>query len=197
LYGVAALAHADDRPMVDSTAVVALRDIGAVVRSSPYTIPPLDDDEMLDCQRVVEAVFRAHTILPAPCGTVFKSEDHVRRWLELNYVSLVEGIHFVDGRCEARVHVFDVPGDDVDAGDPDHVGLANECFRTLRRFAVAALPLRPEEGRLLSGAYLVERGDYAEFEQRVKEQARRAAGLRFQVTGPWPPYDFVRMDLGA
>jgi hypothetical protein len=43
----------------------------------------------------------------------------------------------------------------------------------------------------------VERGDYAEFEQRVKEQARRAAGLRFQVTGPWPPYDFVRMDLGA
>ena len=197
LYGVAALAHADDRPMVDSTSVVALRDIGAVVRSSTYTIPPLDDDEMLDCQRVVEAVFRAHTILPAPCGTVFKSEDHVRRWLELNYVSLVEGIHFVDGRCEARVHVSDVPGDDVDAGDPDHVALANECFRALRRFAVAALPLRPEEGRLLSGAYLVERGDYADFEQRVKEQGRRAAGLRFQVTGPWPPYDFVRMDLGA
>ena len=197
LYGVAALAHADDRPMVDSTSIVALRDIGAVVRSSPYSIPPLDDSEMLDCQRVVEAVFRAHTILPAPCGTVFKSEDHVRRWLELNYVSLVEGIHFVDGRCEARVHVSDVPGDDVDASDPDHVALANDCFRALRRFAVAALPLRPEEGRLLSGAYLVDRGDYSDFEQRVREQARRAAGLRFQVTGPWPPYDFVRMDLGA
>jgi hypothetical protein len=93
--------------------------------------------------------------------------------------------------------VSDVPTEDVDADDADHVALANECFRTLRRFAVAALPLRPDEGRLLSGAYLVERGDYGDFEQRVKEQARRAPGLRFQVTGPWPPYDFVRMDLGA
>jgi hypothetical protein len=197
LYGVAALAHADDRPLVDSTTVVALRDVGAIVRPSAYTIPPLDDQEMLDCQRVVEAVFRAHTILPAPCGTVFKSEDHVHRWLELNYVSLVEAIHFVDGRCEARVHVSDVPGDDVDAGDADHVSLATECFRTLRRFAVAALPLRPEDGRILSGAYLVDRGEYSAFEQRVKEQARHAAGLRFNLTGPWPPYDFVRMDFGA
>ncbi len=197
LYGVATLAHADDRPLVDSTSVVALRDIGAIVRPSSYTIPPLDDNEMLDCQRVVEAVFRAQTILPAPCGTVFKSEDHVRRWLELNYVSLVEGIHFVDGRCEGRVHVSDLPGDDVDASDHDHMALATDCFRALRKFAVAALPIRPEEGRLLSGAYLVDRAEYADFEDRVKEQARRAAGLRFQITGPWPPYDFVRMDFGA
>jgi hypothetical protein len=197
LYGVATLAHADDRPLVDTTSVVALRDIGAIVRPSTYTIPPLDDNEMLDCQRVVEAVFRAHTILPAPCGTVFKSEDHVHRWLELNYVSLVEGIHFVDGRCEARVHVSDLPGDEVDASDADHVSLATECFRTLRRFAAAALPLRPEDGRILSGAYLVDRGEYSDFELRVKEQARHAAGLRFNLTGPWPPYDFVRMDFGA
>lgn len=197
LYGVATLAHADDRPLVDSTSVVALRDIGAIVRPSSYTIPPLDDTEMLDCERVVEAVFRAQTILPAPCGTVFKSEDHVRRWLELNYVSLIEGIHFVDGRCEGRVHAADLPGDDVDAGDPDQVALVNECFRTLRRFSVAALPLRPEEGRILSAAFLVERGEYSAFEQRVKEQGRRAPGLRFHITGPWPPYDFVRLDFGV
>jgi hypothetical protein len=197
LYGVATLAHADDRPLVDSTNVVAVRDIGAVVRPSSYTIPPLDDTEMLDCERVVEAVFRAQTILPAPCGTVFKSEDHVRRWLELNYVSLIEGIHFVDGRCEGRVHAADLPGDEVDAGDPDHVALVNECFRNLRKFSVAALPLRPDEGRILSAAFLVERTEYSAFEQRVKEQARRAAGLRFHLTGPWPPYDFVRLDFGV
>jgi hypothetical protein len=197
LYGVAVLAHTDDRPLADTTAVVALRDIGAIVRPSAYTIPPLDDNEMLDCERIVEAVFRAHTILPAPCGTVFKSEDHVRRWLELNYVSLVEGIHFVDGRCEVRVHAAEVPADGGDAEGADTTALATESFRNLRKYAVAALPLRPEEGRLMSSAYLVERVELAGFEHRVKEQARGADGLRFQLTGPWPPYDFVRLDFGV
>ena len=197
LYGVATLAHADDRPMVDSTSVVVLRDIGAIVRPSAYTIPALDDHEMLDCQRVVEAVFRAHTILPAPCGTVFKSEDHIRRWLELNYVSLVEAIHFIDGRCEARVHASDVPADGGEATGADHPAHAAEAFRTLRRYAVAALPLRPEEGRLLSSAFLVDRTEYSAFEVRVREQERRVDSLRLHLTGPWPPYDFVRMDFGA
>jgi len=197
LYGVAALSHADDRPMVDSTSVVVVRDIGAIVRPSAYSIPPLDDHEMLDCQRVVEGVFRAHTILPAPCGTVFKSEEHIRRWLELNYVSLVEAVHFVDGRCEARVHAADVPADGEATPGPDRAAVAAESFRTLRRFAVAALPLRPEEGRLLTTAFLVDRAEYPGFEARVREQERRVESLRFHLTGPWPPYDFVRMDFGA
>ena len=197
LYGVAALAHADDRPMVDSTSMIVVRDIGAIVRPSAYTIPPLDDQEMLDCQQVVETVFRGHTILPAPCGTVFKSEDHIRRWLELNYVSLVEAIHFVDGRCEARVHASDIPADGGEATNEGLAALVAESFRALRRFAIAALPLRPEEGRLMSSAFLVDRADYSAFEQRVREQGRRLDTLRFQLTGPWPPYDFVRMDFGA
>ena len=197
LYGVAPLAHADARPLVDSTSLVALRDIGAIVRPSAYTIPPLDDTEMLECERIVETVFRAQTILPAPCGTVFKSEDHVRRWLELNYVSLVEGIHFVEGRCEARVHATVATGEDGEAPDVDTEALGSESFRTLRKYAVAALPLRPEEGRVMSAAFLVDRAEYSEFDQRVREQAKAASGLRFQLTGPWPPYDFVRLDFGV
>jgi hypothetical protein len=197
LYGVAPLAHADARPLVDSTSLVTLRDIGAIVRPSAYTIPPLDDTEMLECERIVETVFRAQTILPAPCGTVFKSEDHVRRWLELNYVSLVEGIHFVEGRCEARVHAAAAPGEDGEAPDVDNEALASESFRNLRKYAVAALPLRPEEGRLMSAAFLLDRPQYSAFGEHVREQARTATGLRFQLTGPWPPYDFVRLDFGV
>ena len=196
LYGVAPLAHADDRPLVDSTSVVSVRDIGAIVRPSSYTMPPLDDTELLECERVVEAVFRAHTILPAPCGTVFKSEEHVRRWLELNYVSLIEGIHFVDGRCEVRVHASEggTAADDVEV---DRVALAGESFRSLRKFAVAGLPLRPEDGRVMSSAFLVDRAEYGVFEAHVKEHAGRMSGLRLQLTGPWPPYDFVRLDFGV
>jgi hypothetical protein len=196
LYGVAPLAHADDRPLVDSTSVVSVRDIGAIVRPSSYTMPPLDDTELLECERVVEAVFRAHTILPAPCGTVFKSEEHVRRWLELNYVSLIEGIHFVDGRCEVRLHASEGVAA-ADGPEVDRVALATESFRSLRKFAVAGLPLRPEDGRIMSSAFLVDRAEYGVFEEHVKEHAGRTNGLRFQLTGPWPPYDFVRLDFGV
>jgi hypothetical protein len=197
LYGVATLEHADERPLVDSTSVVAVRDIAAIVRPSAYSIPPLDDGELLDCQRVVESVFRTHTILPAPCGTVFRSEDHVYRWLDLNYVALVEGIHFVDGRCELRVHATDQTPETADAPEVDPPVLAADAFRALRRHAVAALPLRPEEGRIMSGAFLVDRGEVGDFEQRLRDEERRIGRLRFQMTGPWPPYDFVRLDFGV
>lgn len=196
LYGVATLEHADQRPLVDSTSVVAVRDIAAIVRPSAYSIPPLDDTELLDCQRVVEAVFRTHTILPAPCGTVFRSEDHVHRWLDLNYVALVEGIHFVDGRCELRVHATDQPPEIPDP-EVDPAGLAADAFRGLRRHAVAALPLRPEEGRVMSGAFLVDRTEVVDFDHRLKDEERRIGRLRLQMTGPWPPYDFVRLDFGV
>lgn len=197
LYGVATLEHADERPLVDSTAVVAVRDIAAIVRPSAYSLPALDDNELLDCERVVAAVFRTHTILPAPCGTVFRSEDAVQRWLDLNYVALVEGIHFVDGRCEVRVHATDQPPETPELAEADPAALGADAFRTLRRHAVAALPLRPEEGRVMSGAFLVERAEVSDFERAMKDQERRVGRLKFQLTGPWPPYDFVRMDFGV
>jgi hypothetical protein len=31
----------------------------------------------------------------------------------------------------------------------------------------------------------------------VQEQGRQAPNLRFELTGPWPPYDFIQMQLGA
>jgi hypothetical protein len=109
----------------------------------------------------------------------------------------VEGIHFVDGRCEVRVHATDQPSEAPDLAEADPAALGADAFRTLRRHAVAALPLRPEEGRVMSGAFLVERGEVSEFERHMRDQERRVGRLKLQLTGPWPPYDFVRMDFGV
>ena len=51
---------------------------------------------------------------------------------------------------------------------------------------------------LLNGAYLVPAGG-AELERAVAELARRYAelGVTFEVTGPWPPYNFVPREVGA
>ncbi|MEU8826298.1 GvpL/GvpF family gas vesicle protein [Streptomyces sp. NPDC048636] len=44
---------------------------------------------------------------------------------------------------------------------------------------------------VLNAAYLVPRADGPAFAERVEELARRSAGVRLELTGPWVPYSFV------
>jgi hypothetical protein len=62
-------------------------------------------------------------------------------------------------------------------------------------------PLRPSTGdgtreMLLNGAYLVSEGAADEFRNVVDELAARYAedGIVLELTGPWPPYNFVEPD---
>ena len=49
----------------------------------------------------------------------------------------------------------------------------------------------------MSGAYLIERPLWNEFVETVKREAARYHFVRVTHTGPWPPYDFVRMQFGS
>ena len=68
---------------------------------------------------------------------------------------------------------------------------------------VRALVLPPpcrvggDGGEVMGCAFLVQRASWTEFSAHVQEQAKRYDELEFEQTGPWPPYDFVRMELGA
>jgi hypothetical protein len=105
----------------------------------------------------------------------------------------------VDNRVAGRVHVWRPgPAEEREAGS-DLAAVAAESLRALRRTAVTTVPLRLEKvtGIVLSAAFLVEQELWKEFVSEVEAQGRRAPNLRFEVTGPWPPYDFVQMQLGA
>jgi hypothetical protein len=216
LYGVVAVADRNDGALAPRTTVIAHRELGAVVRQSAYEPVELSEHELDEHRAVIEAVFERYTVLPAPFGAVFRSADQVVRWLQMHYIALTEGIHLVDGRCEMRVHIRAARGtkpealraagalvaeddeEDELSGRPEVTSAAAESFRALRRQAVAAVPLRQAEGdAVLSGAFLVERAHWGDFSEVVAAQAKRAEGLAFEQTGPWPPYDFVRMDLRA
>jgi hypothetical protein len=64
---------------------------------------------------------------------------------------------------------------------------------------VAIVPLRTEgiTGFMLSAGYLVERVLWQEFTEAVQFESGRHPRVRVAVTGPWPPYDFVRMQFGV
>lgn len=196
LFGVAFARQGDLQRLPKETWVVRFRDLAAIVRHGAYARTPCTTDDLVLHRHVIDVAFLHGAVLPAPCGTAFRSEEHVRLWLEQNYIALSEGIHFVAGRCEARLHIS--PGaaelGETPAADPAVV--AAECFRVLRRHAAAAVPVRDDdESVVLSGAFLLQQDRWADFAEQVQELARRHAALHFEQTGPWPPYDFVRLDF--
>jgi hypothetical protein len=179
---------------------VVFRDLAAVVTEREKFSLDEPDDVALDAHRaVVDGVFRRQMVLPTPPGVVFRTEHVLTRWMELHYVALNDALSFVSDRLAMRVHVQRAGGnaDDAESGS-DLAELAGTVFRDLRRRAVASVPLTIEKitGITLSGAFLVERELIREFERGVADVKSLHPKLAIEQTGPWAPYDFVRMQFG-
>ena len=184
----------------DGTRKIVFRDIAAVVSEREKFSLDEGDDTALDAHRaIVDVIYRRQVVLPTPPGVVFRTEHVLTRWMELHYVALNDAMAFVTDRVAVRVHVQRAGGnkDDLEAGT-DLAEVAGIVFRELRRRAVASVPLTIEKitGITLSGAFLVERELYREFERGVAEVKSSHPKLSINLTGPWAPYDFVRMQFG-
>lgn len=184
----------------EGTQQVVFRDLAAVVAEREKFALDENDDAVVDQHRsVVDAVFRRQAVLPTPPGIVFRTEHVLTRWMELHYVALNDALAFVSDRLAMRVHVQRAGGspDDAEAGS-DLAEVAGTVFRDLRRRAVASVPLTIEKitGITLSGAFLIERELFREFERGVAEVKASQPKLSITMTGPWAPHDFVRMQFG-
>jgi len=204
LFGVISLDVAGATPPMRDVSVVSFRDVGALVRESAYAAPAPTAQHVAEYRHVVEGVFARQSIVPAPFGTVFRGRESLMRWLELHYFTLLEAVTFVADRAVARVSVSygDEPENTTTmAIDADLLEtVADESFRLLRRHAVASLVLNQhggDAGPAARASFLVERERWSVFSDIVQEEQRRLREMRVECTGPWPPYDFVRMQFGA
>lgn len=200
LFGVASSTRDSDGGAPAECGFVRTRDLAALVKPVTDARRELDPSEIDLHQRIIENAFEHGGVLPAPCGTVFRSTDQLRSWMEQNYLALSEGLQFVAGRCEARVHVSRRPTPAAESPQSTPPAGIPECFRALRRVSAAAMTLPPTvspEPALFSAAFLLERERWGDFEAAVHALAQRHLGLVLRQTGPWPPYDFVRLDFGS
>ena len=199
-YGITDVEHRAHTNGNDGTELLAFRDLAAIVSSADYSATPPAGEVIEEYRRIVDDVFSKAPVLPAPVGTVFRSRETLTRWLELHYVTLSEALTFVADRAEARVHVSrgDGRATERETGS-DVAAAAAEAFRILRRQSVAAVPLKAEHltGIVLSSAFLLDKELWNDFSASVDDQRRRNPGLAFDLTGPWPPFDFVRMQFGG
>lgn len=176
---------------------VALRDLIALVKRVPYGRVDAETDRIADYRRVIEAAFQNHSVLPVPFGTVFRSRDALTRWMEIHYVSLLEGMGFVHDRASARVRLKPVET----AGESDFETTVFDSLRFLKRHAVAFLSRPPESdvhgGPVADASFLVDREKWDAFSTAVREESERLKDVAIEQTGPWPAYDFVRLQFGA
>jgi len=199
LFGVTFTESHDVRLDVPDTELIVVRDVAAICAQSEYARLEPTPDAIARYTAVVDAYNHRGPVLPAPMGVVFRSRDAVQRWLELHFVALSDALNYVEHRVVGRVHVWrpDVANEREVGSDP--AAVAAESLRVLRHAAVTSVPLRTEQltGIVLSAAFLVEHERWAEFVAEVEVQRQHAPDLKFELTGPWPPYDFVQMQLGA
>ena len=203
LFGIISLDVSGTAPIRGVT-VVSFRDLGALVADSSYAAPSPTTQAVAEYRRIVEGVFARQTIVPAPFGTIFRGRDSLMRWLELHYFTLIEAVTFVSERAMARVSVSYGQEPEttmamaIDADLLDNA--ADESFRLLRRHAIASLVVSNHSGVMMPiarASFLVERDRWDIFNDIVREEQRRLREMRVECTGPWPPYDFVRMQFGA
>jgi len=201
LYGVAAVESGQAISLAEGTTLVHYRALAAIVEPAPYSVSALGDDDMGNYVRVLEESHSHAAVLPAPPGTVFQSQSTMMRWLELHYFTLTEALAVVEGHTAARVSIT-TQGSKEDNSRKGLAGLAAESLRLLRSQAAAtvSLPMADgddENGVVARASFLIDTQRWQAFTDTVSEEAKRQPGLDFRVTGPWPPYDFVRMQFGG
>lgn len=194
--------------LADNTELVQFRSIAAVVAPGSYARAVLGDKEMAEYTAILEEVQSITAVLPAPPGTVFRSTESLKRWLELHYFTLTQTLASIEGHGQARLTITKTVGtdpDDVTSSETKEsakllVATASQSMRVLRGHAAATITLPPLEGDtsvVTQASFLVELDSWAEFADLVKKEDERQTALDFELTGPWPPYDFVKMQFGG
>ena len=191
--------------------VVAFRDLAALVVDAPGSEAGVG---LRVYREVVESVFREQAVLPAPPGVIFRDRGVLAQWMELHYFTLLDALAYVEDRAVARVAVAVADRPPVASPTPAGTGAAagngegegeggreesdavlRDVLRVLRRHAVATLPIGGDGGRVAAASFLVERARWELFAEVVAEESDRLTDHALRLTGPWPPYDFVRMQF--
>jgi gas vesicle protein GvpL/GvpF len=175
-------------------------------------------------EQVLEAVLARTAVVPCRFCTVYRDEDDLKAFLARHANELAEALDRFAGRVELGVKAF-VAAQPASAAGQAESGRAylearrneqrrrEELAASRSRLAAelherlldaaedgAVLELQSQEasGRdeemLFNGAYLV--SGHERFGETLRSVAREHGELQLELTGPWPPYNFVPEELG-
>jgi len=198
--------------------IIPYRDISAVVSDTPMVEYEPNEVNVLLHERVVENAMREHTVLPLGFGNIFINEDKVKWLLARFYPTLKTHLKRLENKVEVGVKVFydiEATKQEVERTSREIKRLRErealkvageraykygvEIYETLKNCAEDThLMKRIGSDMILNGAFLIHKDKIADFEGELEKVKRlyEGKGLKFQYSGPWPPYNFARIRIG-
>jgi gas vesicle protein GvpL/GvpF len=166
-------------------------DICAVVSRVPREPIAATREHLLAHERVNRAVLADRTVIPMSFGMQCRSRQDVAELLRSGYDAFFEALEQMDGKLEFGLQGY--RHGDAAAGADRAVP---EILRQLGDVSLASRLNAPfGTGMVMNAAFLVQRSGAAGFDHGVREISQRYPDLMFKRSGPWPPYNFVRIRL--
>ena len=176
---------------------VEYRSLAAVVSEIDEMEPERTDDNATAHDEVLRAVLQSdggRTIIPMRFGMVFKTENALKNILRNGRVAFRRSLNDLDGMVELGVKL--VTKDDTNVDRP---AVVEDVATRLREVADTEAANELYSDRLVfNRSYLVERDSQTAVDDAVAEiRDDYEADLHVQYNGPWAPYNFVDIEIGA
>jgi hypothetical protein len=191
----------------------------AVIVSEYVPAGEFGQDALRQHAHVIGECFKRTTVLPFRFGTVFDSDDALRRAVRLNRKAFIESVSRLKGKAEMHIKLLVKDGSLREALQeiilPNTVG--SEYLSKLREKAVRqrerqtkarALSVQVHKifdpldqdvccrkadsgGMLIDIAHLIEHKQVQKYQNRYQMATRHLPGVEVVMSGPWPPYRFI------
>jgi Gas vesicle synthesis protein GvpL/GvpF. len=170
--------------------------LSAIVSEIDTTDPDRTDAAVKTHNDVLQSVLEhdeGRTVVPMSFGMAFKSGRTLKGVLRGAQRALRSTLSDIDGTIELGVKVIASSGDD----GVDETARADVIDRLSSKSINETDNDLFSDRLLVNKSYLVDRGRRAEFDSIIDEIQADYDGLTVQYTGPWPPYNFVDIHIGA
>ena len=169
------------------------RDFAPVMSNAAVKKYEASDEEVELHRKVVEQVMKEHSVLPVAYGMAFKNKKLLLIAMSVGYKAMKKAMNEVDNRVELGVKLF-LPKENA-AWDGKE-----ECrsvfLETLKKKAVQSKELKLFSERLiLNTSFLIDRDKINDFSSEVEQLGDQYHDLKIQYSGPWPPYNFVDIQI--
>ena len=190
----------------------------AVIVSEYLAARQLDQNSVVEHAKVVSGCFGRTTVLPFRFGTIFDSDEALRRAVRANRKQFLNTVAKLRGKAEMHLKVVVKDGFLREIGDdavlPNAVGgaylasLREQASRERERQTKARSlstqmhklfhPLEEEVsckkngiGLMLDIAHLIDHKSIEIYQNRFNSHAAQIKGCEIVLSGPWPPYHFM------
>jgi hypothetical protein len=176
---------------------IPFRDISSVVSPSPMKEYDLTEENAMKHQAVIRQVTGEHPVVPAEFGTVIKDETILKNLMTKSYRAIKECIKLIDGKVELGLKA--VLKRDQNLTPIERNEITKAILDALKEKAEQLVKGNLFTNRLLLNvSFLVEKRRVDEFSLEVEGlEEKYADKLDLLYSGPWAPYNFVYIKIGA